>query len=171
MLEATSSDSAVTPAVFRSADARRMVVVLKNDADEMRPVKVPDLGGEADIYQSAEFRHHVWLGTCKPGSTILLPPRSFTTLVTEPAPGGVADEPALYPRHASTGSPLRVQVTTPTDGAVIRFTTDGSVPTDSSPVASNPMVLTKDTLLKVRTFHPGMEPSPVGGAFYELSGD
>jgi O-glycosyl hydrolase len=171
MLDATSGDSSVTPAVFRSAEGGRMVLVLKNGAAEMKPVKVPDLGGPADVYQSAEYRHHVYLGQCKSGATILLPPHSFTTLVSAPAPGGTAEEPVLYPRHASTGTPLRVQVTTPTDGAVIRYTTDGSVPVESSPAASNPLMLTKDTLLKVRAFRPGMEPSPVGGAYYQFAGE
>jgi hypothetical protein len=170
MVDASSSDASVEPAVFRSSDGKRLVAVLKNGAAEMKSVQVPDLGGPAAIYQSAEHRHHVFLGGTKPGATLLLPPHSFTTLVTiVPSAGLRAEEPAIYPRYASTGAPLRVQVTTPTDGAVIRFTTDGSEPLESSPVASNPMVLTKNTLLKVRAFRSGMAPSPVGGAYYQFT--
>jgi O-glycosyl hydrolase len=168
MLGASASDSVIEPAAFVSEDGKRNVLVLKNGGTDPRPVTAPDLGGPASVYQSAEHRHHVFLGEVKPGALILLPPKSFTTLVAGPAASGHAETPALYPRHASTGAPLRVQVTTPTDGAVIRYTIDGSDPTEESPVASNPMVLTTTTLLKTRAFKPGLAPSGVGGAHYQL---
>jgi len=168
---AASSDPTVEPGAFRSAKGDRAVLVLKNGAAAMRAVRVPSLGASAAVYQSSEFRHHQALGSVRSGDTLLLPPKSFTTLVTAPPPGGMAEAPAIHPRHATHNAPLRVQITTPTDGAVIRFTTDGSDPTERSPVNADPMMLTADTLLKVRAFRDGMRPSPVSGAHYQFTGE
>lgn len=53
-----------------------------------------------------------------------------------------------------------------TPGAVIHYTTDGSAPTDSSPVYSGPIPVDKTTTIHALAIAPGARPSPVlAGAF------
>ncbi len=52
-----------------------------------------------------------------------------------------------------------VSLTTPTAGATIRYTTDGSEPTNSSSTYNNALYIDETTVLRARTFKGGMEPS------------
>lgn len=55
-----------------------------------------------------------------------------------------------------------------TDGT-IRYTLDGSVPTDASPVYQAPLQMFTNVVIKARTFSPGLWPSPVvSRAYYFL---
>ena len=54
-----------------------------------------------------------------------------------------------------------VTVSTATPGAIIRFTTDGSDPTATSPAFTAPLRLISDTFLKARAFATGVNPSSV----------
>lgn len=48
-----------------------------------------------------------------------------------------------------------------TEGAVIRYTVDGSTPTEDSPVYDSLLYVTEDLTLKAAAFRLGMRPSPV----------
>jgi hypothetical protein len=48
---------------------------------------------------------------------------------------------------------------TETEGAVIRYTVDGSEPTEYSQIYSSPIALAADTTIKAKAFKEGMEPS------------
>ncbi|MDR2571410.1 MAG: lamin tail domain-containing protein [Oscillospiraceae bacterium] len=51
-------------------------------------------------------------------------------------------------------------------GAVIRYTTDGSIPTDSSPIYTKPIEIVTNTVVRAINFTPGMIPSPALGRTY-----
>jgi alpha-mannosidase len=73
--------------------------------------------------------------------------------------GGAAERTAVRIRapHRSFVDALRVSVTSPTPGAVVRFTTDGTVPTQDSPVVNGPLTLTRSTAIRARAFAPGLD--------------
>ena len=66
-----------------------------------------------------------------------------------------------------------VVITCATSGATIRYTTDGSDPTEESPVYCDPVLITHRTSLKARAFMAGLSPSPVVSSEYAdpLEGD
>ena len=57
-------------------------------------------------------------------------------------------------------------ITCATEGATIRYTTDGTEPTESSPVYSDPIFIDDDTMVKARAWKDGMNPSAVVAEFY-----
>lgn len=63
---------------------------------------------------------------------------------------------------------LAVSWTSATNGATIRYTTDGSEPTESSPVAVGPVPVTATQTLRARAFRTGCTASATTTATYEL---
>ena len=61
-----------------------------------------------------------------------------------------------------------VRLTTSGTGAVIRYTSDGSEPTASSPVFSAALAITKSILLKARVFPPDALPGPTSSQTYTM---
>ncbi|MFN0125911.1 MAG: CotH kinase family protein [Verrucomicrobiales bacterium] len=58
------------------------------------------------------------------------------------------------------------------DGAVIRFTINGTAPTSTSPVYSTSITLTTNSRLRARVFEPGLDPGPEASETYlKLSPD
>jgi hypothetical protein len=79
---------------------------------------------------------------------------------------GTAGAPEFTPNGATFEDSVEVSLTSPTPGAEIRYTTDGSEPTDTSPLHESPLVFTATTLLQARAFRAGMNPSPVSVAHF-----
>jgi len=77
-------------------------------------------------------------------------------------------KPAFDPASgASFDSRLKVKVTTSTSGAKVRYTTNGSQPTASSPeVPSSGIELGATTTIKARAFKSGLKDSDVASATY-----
>ena len=61
--------------------------------------------------------------------------------------------------------PARVRVSSPTPGAVIRYTLDDSEPTAASPVADKEILVAKPATLKAVAFIDGLKPSPATKAY------
>jgi formylglycine-generating enzyme required for sulfatase activity len=59
-------------------------------------------------------------------------------------------------------------LSTPTPNAVIRYTTDGSLPTETSSLYGDPITIGASTLIKARTFRTNWNPSVADSASYEL---
>jgi hypothetical protein len=57
--------------------------------------------------------------------------------------------------------PFALTLTTPSTNAVIRYTTNGSVPTNSSPIYVLPIQITNSALVLARSFEDGLLPGPV----------
>lgn len=78
---------------------------------------------------------------------------------------GVAG-PQLDPASCLFYPSTNVSITCATEGATIRYTTDGTDPTESSPVYSGPIFVDDDTMIKARAWKTGMNPSAVAAAMY-----
>jgi len=124
-------------------------------------------------------------------SDLLCLPRLEAEIVSEPglgnpgyfqqsSPGGsngtdqgLPSGPVSFsiPGRGYTGS-LTVTLTTESPGAQIRYTTNGDVPTASSALYTSPLLITSSTLLRARSFEPGLAPGAVAEEGYlELSSD
>ena len=74
---------------------------------------------------------------------------------------GRAQQPALKPGGFAGAAPVDVAVTCATEGAVVRYTLDGSDPTDASPLAGAAIAVPAPSTVKARAFVPGLLASPV----------
>lgn len=70
-----------------------------------------------------------------------------------------AAAPVIQPEKASFIESQAVTASTTTNGAVLRYTLDGSEPTASSPTMPQPLVITQSADLRVRAFHSTLAPS------------
>lgn len=64
--------------------------------------------------------------------------------------------PSINPNGGTYTGQASVAISQPTYGATIRYTTDGSSVTTSSPLYSQPIVITKNATVKARAFKSGM---------------
>lgn len=74
--------------------------------------------------------------------------------------------PQLSAQHY--GGVVIVPMVTATTGATIRYTTNKTEPTASSPAYTSPLALTATTTVKARAFKSGMTPSPVTTATFTV---
>ena len=75
--------------------------------------------------------------------------------------------PVFTPAPGVTFTPsLTVSLSCPTEGATIRYTTDGSDPTDSSNIYSAQFTIFTTTIIKARAYKSGMLPSKIVVAEY-----
>lgn len=81
----------------------------------------------------------------------------------------VTSTPTFSPAGGSYSSAQSVIITCATSGATIRYTTDGSTPTSSSPVYSGPITVSSTTTLKAYATASGMIDSAVASATYTIS--
>ena len=79
--------------------------------------------------------------------------------------GGGDDElekvksPVISPKGGTFINKVSVTIATQTEGAVIRYTTDGSEPTENSNIYNGELSLTQTTVLKAKAFNTDMEAS------------
>ncbi|MEZ5404058.1 MAG: chitobiase/beta-hexosaminidase C-terminal domain-containing protein [Bryobacteraceae bacterium] len=82
-------------------------------------------------------------------------------------------EAALAPVIAPAGGPATastpVSVASATPQATIRYTIDGSDPTEASPIYSSPISLAASTTVRARAFKAGLAPSPVSSSRFTFA--
>lgn len=93
---------------------------------------------------------------------------------TGPTPGAINDTPpgpraaevefVTPPQTFTTSLPVSLATTEP--GGVIRYTIDGSLPDENSPVFSGPIVLTGSAMVRARVEAPDRAPSQIRAAGY-----
>lgn len=85
--------------------------------------------------------------------------------------GGRVEEPVFRPMIGMLyNEPVDVSMVCPTDGASIRYTTDGSDPTPTSgTVYSDPVRITTTTTFKAIAYKEGMTASPIGTGTYTVN--
>jgi hypothetical protein len=88
------------------------------------------------------------------------------TISVEPAKVAA---PTFSPPRGSYSSSQNVALGCGTDGATIRYTTDGSEPTSSSTVYSGPIVVSSTTTIKAKAFKSGMTDSDTASATYTIN--
>ncbi|MBN2163791.1 MAG: lamin tail domain-containing protein [Pontiellaceae bacterium] len=101
------------------------------------------------------------------GSSAILP--EGTGMLAAPTPGapnkaityiGYCETPQIGTEHGFFNAPFQVSITNITDGAVVRYTTDGSTPTESnSTLYTGPITISGTTLLRASAFKSGHQPS------------
>jgi hypothetical protein len=76
--------------------------------------------------------------------------------------------PSFSPAAGTYSQPQSVTIGDTAAGATIRYTTDGTTPTASSPVYSGPISVTRTTTINAIAFANGMTTSAVASATYTL---
>jgi len=77
--------------------------------------------------------------------------------------------PTFSPPGGSYTSAQSVLISCSTSGAVIRYTTNGAEPTQSSPTYSNPINVSSTTTIKAKGFKNGWTPSATASETYTIS--
>ncbi len=89
---------------------------------------------------------------------------------SDPTPGeenndsgrpGFAKVPHFSQPAGVYSDPILLAITNDTEDAIIRYTLDGSVPGENSPIYSSPITLNQTTPVRARSFRDGFFPSPV----------
>jgi CotH kinase protein/Lamin Tail Domain/Chitobiase/beta-hexosaminidase C-terminal domain/Fn3 associated len=101
---------------------------------------------------------------------------SGTGMLEAPTPGapntaiaytGACEMPRIAPERGFYESPIQVSITNLSDGATVRYTTDGSIPTESTgSVYSNSISIQGTTLLRAAAFRSGYKPSDANTQTY-----
>jgi hypothetical protein len=76
--------------------------------------------------------------------------------------------PSFSPAAGTYSQPQTVALNTPTSGARIYYTTDGSTPTTASPIYTGPISVTQTTTIRAIGVASGMANSTVSSATYTL---
>lgn len=98
---------------------------------------------------------------------------SYTSLPTPGALGIItsassrkkSDEVAISPKGGLFTAPLSVTITAKAD-ALIRYTLDGSIPCDTSPIYTKPITITQKTIVRARAFETGLQAGPFNTETY-----
>lgn len=77
--------------------------------------------------------------------------------------------PTISPAAGTYSSAQSVTISTITAGATIRYSLDGSTPTESHPAYSAPITVNTATTVTARAFKAGYSPSATGSALYEFN--
>jgi len=77
--------------------------------------------------------------------------------------------PVASPAEGEVAYGMQVELTTPTDGASIYYTTDGSTPTTSSTLYTGPITITAATTIKAIAVKSGMADSEVSTFRYTIA--
>jgi Chitobiase/beta-hexosaminidase C-terminal domain len=102
-----------------------------------------------------------------PISSITLADGQATFAMTSPP--GIPQRPMISPRSAFTyQGPVSVKLSAGVSGTTIRYTTDGTEPTSSSAVYTNPIALNASSTVKARNFTSGGTPSYTSTAVYTV---
>lgn len=84
----------------------------------------------------------------------------------DPGGGNNAATPTFDPPAGVFSSPVNVSISSTTPGAQIRYTTNGSEPTETSTLYTAPVAVSATTTIKARAYATGMDPSFVATATY-----
>jgi formylglycine-generating enzyme required for sulfatase activity len=110
------------------------------------------------------------------GTTMTLKAKAFKTNWTDSAIATALFtilQPVETPIFSVLGGEYQsfqsVQITCPTTGATIRYTTDNSDPTESSLLYQNPVSITQSTNLKAKAFKTAWAPSATATVAYTIS--
>jgi hypothetical protein len=100
--------------------------------------------------------------------------RSQQLYFVQPTPGrpnpsgypAVAEKPLISQASRVFTGTLQVAISAASPTATIRYTTNGSEPTESSPEATSTLSFTDSTRLRARAFEPGAAPGPISSESY-----
>jgi hypothetical protein len=85
-----------------------------------------------------------------------------------PPAGQAASSPVFFPAGDVYDSQQTITISSATNGAVIRYTINGSIPTNSSPIYSSPITVSSPTTLRAFAMAEGLDNSSVSNAAYDI---
>lgn len=85
--------------------------------------------------------------------------------------GSKVRTPVVLPEGSIYYKPISVTIDCGTEDAIIRYTTDGSEPSEASAVYSSPILIDSYTVLKVKAFREGLDPSDTVTQIYDVDTD
>ncbi|MGZ8901671.1 MAG: chitobiase/beta-hexosaminidase C-terminal domain-containing protein, partial [Limisphaerales bacterium] len=88
----------------------------------------------------------------------------------DPSDGNFVALPQFTPPGGTYNEVVDVSIASATDGAQIRYTTDGSVPTESAILYTEPFRISQSITLTARAFKDGMAPSGLKTAAFTILG-
>ena len=133
-----------------------------NPAFLQQVAKSCEFGADAEMVFAYAWRNKIVNGkTAYEGLHNLLPSPlcSQATLVSAPA---------FSPSGGTYTSSRTVSISTGTTGAIIRYTKDGTTPTETSSIYSSPITISSTTTLKARAWKTGFTPSITTTAVYTI---
>jgi hypothetical protein len=74
--------------------------------------------------------------------------------------------PIIDPASLNFSGTLTVTLTSSTSGSTIRYTLDGSIPNETSPVYSSPIAINRSSRVRAKAFKSGMNQSGLSSNFY-----
>jgi alpha-tubulin suppressor-like RCC1 family protein len=83
-------------------------------------------------------------------------------------PAGTVTAPVITPAAGTYADHILVSMSSPTTGATIRYTLDGTAPTATSPVFQIPLVVSSTTTVTAKAFKSGMTASASTNATYAM---
>ena len=158
-VETTTSDENGIYAFIASA-GNYLVVASWNGTEASVSVTLADTTGTTIITTSgSRGRYDSGAGTIGNtyGNDIAL-----TGIAATPAPVFSPEGCLFYPS-------TNVTITCSDSSATIRYTTDGSSPTESSTPYTGPILVEDDVTIRARTFSPGKNPSPIVAETYTFN--
>lgn len=126
-----------------------------NEPTESDPTIASGTGLTID--QSWTLRARAWKSGM-PASNITSATYTLYLLVTWMSPGAT-----------TYATPQNVTLATPSSGATIRYTTDGTTPTESSTAYTAPIPVATTTTITARTFRTGWTPGMVASGTYTMN--
>ena len=81
---------------------------------------------------------------------------------------GVLPMPIISKDRERFNAPMTITLASPMQGAELRYTLDGSDPTESSPLYKNPFKISSSTIVSVRAYKKGFAPSFVARSHYSF---
>ena len=84
---------------------------------------------------------------------------------TDPG-GGIAEPPTFSLASGFYDGTESIEITAPEADATVRYTLDGTEPTETSTVYTEPLALSQTTVMRAAAFAPGREPSEVVSRAY-----
>ena len=82
---------------------------------------------------------------------------------------GTLDAPSVDPATGTYAGGVTVTMSSPTSGATIRYTTNGTAPSGSSAAYSGPIPITQTTTVRAKAFHSSYSPSAETARTYTIA--
>lgn len=137
------------------------------DDEEQSKTSGPDNSWTAKSYEIAEGVHSLCWTYGKDHMTVKGDDAGYVDRVVWTPAAKVAEPVIAGPSGATFVPPAEISISCATAGSTIRYTLDGSDPTEESAVYAGPITITTFTEIRARAFKPGLHPSAVVVAAFQ----
>jgi len=133
-----------------------------------------ELDGERGTENYGGIRPGCWINALPVGGLVLLPDASTGCVCSYLNRSWIALEPTglrpptALPDGGAFPGPVRIELRPPRKGAKVRYTLDGTTPTESSPLYAGRLTLRESGKLKMRSFSDDAFPSRVASASFVI---